>query len=329
MITQRSLLIDKGYIPLDIPWTINIGILELINDRDYILDVLKKQKELPTELRKFYELVKKWKIPSDKRVVETDSELIYKSLTIANLRGKIQKNIIKKGILSDKYFNEPQIEKIIRNENNRFKSLDAKLKTERSDFAKHKKPKSTNKGLEDIKIKREGLEKMLSFDQERNGWAVAYILANEIKTNSVEYPLLEPSFRAVRHLQERKDLGVRSWRIRYDDSVLRQAENFVSLTDSGKINFHVKSSNDYPFARVFDIGNPADLRKKYTIYQEETDKAMAEYEGNVPVTSTNERVVQAIAMGASFFGRKVEFKHPDCAGESWPQFWRFLEDYKY
>ncbi|MEI6849820.1 MAG: hypothetical protein WCK29_02160, partial [archaeon] len=191
------------------------------------------------------------------------------------------------------------------------------------------KTKVDPKKLFSDNLKRRGLEKMLELDKEEDGWAASYILVNEISKSMMEHPYLEESLKAVRHLKERKELHIGYWDIHYDDSILRQAENFVSLINEGIINFSVRSPNDYPFAKVFKIEGKRDLSKWNLIYQAETEKSIAEYEKGIPISSTNERVIHALAMNASFFGKKVEFKHPECATESWPKFWKFLNDHKY
>ena len=120
--------------------------------------------------------------------------------------------------------------------------------------------------------------------------------------------------------------------LRYDDTISTQAEAFIELFNTGKINFTPKQQDDYCFARAFNLIDKkegekrwADLKGHESNRLEEMEIQLKKLAVDKPISSKDHRVVQALAMLGIIQNKKPIFLHPECVSKSWPQFWEFLK----
>src|SRR3989338_1132487 len=182
-----------------------------------------------------------------------------------------------------------------------------------------------NIDMDEREVGKMSLDKLAQLDPKNGTWAIAYILAHQLENGSVNsYPTIR-AYEAVKHWTNKKDGKAWTWTSHYDHTIMRQADAFASIAKCGRINFTVKLPEDYPFARAFELTTPEETQKRLSMYVNETESALAEFDEGKPISSNNDRVVQALAMKSKFYEQPVKINNPDCAKESWPQFWRFLK----
>ena len=174
------------------------------------------------------------------------------------------------------------------------------------------------------------ITKLLELDNNTPQWASASILTGS-KENIPDDYFLNLSKEAVAHYYKMKIEGGLC-ELRYDETILGQAEAFIGLLKTGQTDFKPKQQDEYCFARAFALISKEEGEKRWPELKghesnrlEEMEKQMGNLYGGKEIDSKDHRVVHSIAMLALLKDKKATFSFPDCVSKSWPQFWDFLE----
>ncbi len=299
---DKAELIDKGYIPLDKSWHIRMGVLDMLDRRDDTINFLKPllpNGKLSGDLKALYAASYAWRKGWEKIYVG-ESATLYRFLKFASWK---------------------------LNSGNEF-IIDNTLKEREI--------------CDDPEIVNLPLEELLEKDHKTTQWASAAVIYDAVLGGGIErietdkHKLLL-TYEAVDHWKEKRAKGER-WDIRYDDTLATQAEAYLRLLKTGKMEFEPQQPEDYCFARAFGIIKPEEIehyRVKWESLEgheskrlDEMEEALQNYRQNSRVYSQDHRVVQAIAMLAKYEGKDIKkmFRHKDAVKKSWPEFWKFLED---
>lgn len=281
-------LIRKGDIPLDKSWIIRMGILDLINGYDTIINFLEKQEQLSDDLLALKRVLKNWN--SNEALDVGESGTLYRFLKFASWKLSKSKKFIVHGTLKQRKIGD--------------------------------NPEIINWPL----------KKLLELDNKSSQWASASVLLGN-KEKIENPPLkLQLTYKALEHWnQQRKNNQL--WVPRYDKTIEKQALAFLDLLKTGKTNFQPEHSEDYCFARAFNLTTKQEAEKKFpsligheTNRIEEMENAIKKADDKGIVDSKDHRVVQAIAMRQKFLGKPVVIENKNAVNKTWPQFWGFLND---
>ncbi len=175
------------------------------------------------------------------------------------------------------------------------------------------------------------LSKLLTLDNNTSQWASTAVLCGSLE--NVEGPpyKLALTFEVVKYWNECRARSVEC-EMRYDQTILQQAEVFLKLLKGERPEFIPEQAEDYPFARVFDYINAIkgehrwpNLRGHESDRIAEVDRELERYKKHEPIESRDHRVVQALAMCAKVDKKEIKILYPEAVKKSWPQFWNFLD----
>jgi len=176
------------------------------------------------------------------------------------------------------------------------------------------------------------VDKLLMLDNGTSQWASAAILLGgegNIEMSSLPFKA-KLSLEALKHWKERRKKGL-LWEPRYDETIHLQAISFIELIKTGKLEFEPNHSEDYCFARAFNIMTKEQGGEKWPSLKGhesdrlvEMEKYLICFEKGDEIDSKDHRMIQAIAMLGKFKNKNVKFSHPGCVSKTWPQFWDFL-----
>ncbi len=182
----------------------------------------------------------------------------------------------------------------------------------------------------DPKIVRFSQNQLLRLDNETTQWATAAVICGDKERLSNPPLKLKETYDAVEHWYMRRKMG-KCWEPKYDVTIERQVNAFLSLIENKETDYRPLCSDDYCFARVFNFINKENGAKFWpsligheTNRIEEMEKAIKEAEESNHVSSKDHRVIQALAMWGVVNNRKIVFLNPNGVNKSWPQFWDFL-----
>lgn len=175
------------------------------------------------------------------------------------------------------------------------------------------------------------LADLLAIDHHTSQWASAAVLnGNRERIDNPPYKL-RLTYEAISHWETRRNRNM-CWTARLDETIMRQASAFRQFVETGKMRFVPSHSEDYCFARVFDLMTTEEGKERWMslVGHEsnritETEIALEQARKGVPVDSRDHRVVQAIAMWACANRRKVKIMYKGCVKKSWTRFWLYLE----
>ena len=132
---------------------------------------------------------------------------------------------------------------------------------------------------------------------------------------------------AIEHWKNNKP-----WIPKYDKTIEKQAQAFINLIRMGTLEFAPKHSEDYCFARAFNLITPKEGEKRFPSIRghetdriEEMEKAIQQADNNHPVSSKDHRVIQAIVMRERAKGKNPIILHKEAVNKTWPQFWNFIK----
>jgi len=169
--------------------------------------------------------------------------------------------------------------------------------------------------------------KLLKLDNGTSQWASASVLNGRLERIDSPPYKLELTYSAVDHWRQQRKRGM-CWSAMYDRTIERQAEAYSVLCETGRLIFKPLHSEDYCFARAYDLITPEEGMKKWsslvgheTNRIEEMEQAIEEAKTG-KISSKDHRVIQALVMKHR---NKVEVVHKDAVSKSWPQFWQFIE----
>ncbi|MBU3912639.1 MAG: hypothetical protein KKB21_00910 [Nanoarchaeota archaeon] len=174
------------------------------------------------------------------------------------------------------------------------------------------------------------INNLLKLDNNTPQWASAKILIGSNEEIPDDF-FLSLSKEALTHYNESKEKN-NLCELRFDETILNQAEAFLDLLKTGKINFLPIHQDDYCFARVFDLIDKEEGERRWLELKghesnrlEEMEKQIKNLNENKGIDSRDHRVVQAIAMLSLLKNKNAKFTFPECVSKSWPQFWDFLK----
>ena len=229
---DKAELIEKGYIPFDKSWHIRMGVMDLLGGRDDTLHFLKPlltNGKLSDDLKALYAASYAWK-QGWERVYVGESATLYRFLKFAswNLNAK-------KEFMIEKTLKEREI-------------------------------------CDDPGIVNLPLEGLLKLDHKTSQWASAAVVYDAVFGEGIERiqtdkPKLLLTYEAVDHWKEKRERGER-WDIKYDDTLATQAEAYLGLLKTGRMEFEPRQPEDYCFARAFGIIKPEEVehyRQKWVI----------------------------------------------------------------
>jgi len=299
-------LIANGYIPLDKPYHIRMGVLDILDGRDDTIQFLRQllpQGKLNGDLKSLYAASVVWRMGL-RKIYVGESATLYRFLKFASWKLKAEGKLDEyKKFVIDKTLQKREI-------------------------------------CDDPEIVNLPLEELLEKDHKTSQWASAAVIYDAIFGSTLERiqtdkPKLLLTYEAVDHWKERRAKGER-WEIRYDDTIATQAEAYLGLLKTGKMAFEPRQAEDYCFARAFGIIKEEeieDYRVKWESLEghkskrvDEMENALQQYQEGEKVYSQDHRVVQAIAMLAEYEGKEAKFMYKDAVKKSWPEFWKFFED---
>lgn len=176
------------------------------------------------------------------------------------------------------------------------------------------------------------LEELLKLDNGTSQWAsAAVLLGNTEQILNPPYKL-KLSYEAIEHWKDQRSKGL-DWIPRIDPTIQRQAQAYLKIKNNENPNFEPKHSEDYCFARAFDLTTIKEAALKWpsivgheTNRFEEMEKCLEDADQGKLVTSKDHRVVQAIAMLYKTKNKSAVYQHRDSVSKSWPEFWEFLDN---
>ena len=179
------------------------------------------------------------------------------------------------------------------------------------------------------------LQDLLNLDNHTSQWASASVLlGNKEKIKNPPFKL-KLTYEAVRHWKEKR-AKKECWILRYDKTILAQAEAYLNLVKTAKINFIPKQAEDYCFARAFNLITKEEGEKRWPSLRGhesnriiEMEKAINDYKNNKEIESKDHRVIQAIVMLSKLENKEVKIKYPQSVNKSWPQFWDFINNFQF
>lgn len=175
------------------------------------------------------------------------------------------------------------------------------------------------------------LKKLLTLDNGTSQWASASVLmGNTEKIQNPPYKL-QLTYEAVAHWKERRSQGL-CWLPRQDETILKQAISYIEILRTGKTNFTPKHSEDYCFARAFNLITPEEGNQRWPSLQEHESNRIKHMEVVIKladnqniIDSNDHRAIQAIVMRQKSRNEPVYIKYRTAVNKSWPQFWDFID----
>lgn len=121
--------------------------------------------------------------------------------------------------------------------------------------------------------------------------------------------------------------------IRPDQTIEAQACAYFGALALGAMNFTPKHSEDFCFAYTFGKINLEEAKKRWPSLAHHESNRLVEMPTQLKnlfhgenITSTDHRVIQAIALKATQRRIPCRIQHPQAVAKSWPQFWEFLRE---
>jgi len=179
------------------------------------------------------------------------------------------------------------------------------------------------------------LQKLLdsNLDGGTTQWVSAAIIngnTERIKIPKGKEEKINLSYEAREHYKQRKE--GKCWIPRYDKTIERQARVYIGLLKKNDLDFTPKHSEDYCFARAFNIISQSEgeynwpqLKNHESNRIKEMEDSIKEAEKYQKISSKDHRVIQAIVMLQSYLGKKVHVEHPCSVKKSWSLFWEFMD----
>lgn len=170
------------------------------------------------------------------------------------------------------------------------------------------------------------IKELLKIDNGTSQWASASVLLGNEERIANPPNKLKLTYEAVEHWKNNSP-----WISRQDKTIKRQAKAFINLIKTGTLNFIPEHSEDYCFARAFNLITPKEGERLFpslagheTNRLEEMEKAIKQAENNLPIDSKDHRVIQAVVMRQISLGKTFSVLHKEAVNKTWPQFWDFI-----
>jgi hypothetical protein len=174
------------------------------------------------------------------------------------------------------------------------------------------------------------LEKLLALDNGTSQWASASVLlGNEDCVKNPPYKL-QLTYEAVYHWKERRSAGL-CWLPREDETIYKQATAYIELLKKGRTSFIPEHSEDYCFARAFNLITKEEAKQKWPSLCGHESNRIKHMEDVIRtadrrdiIDSKDHRAIQAIFMRQKSRHEPVYIKDRNAVNKSWPQFWDFI-----
>lgn len=197
-------------------------------------------------------------------------------------------------------------------------------------FVKHGTLKHRNI-TDDPKIINLSQKELLKLDSGTSQWASASVLMGDKERIENPPTKLALSYEAFDHwhFQRKQNL---LWKPKYDKTILKQALSFIELLKTNLTSFVPEHSEDYCFARAFNLISKNEGQNKFPSIAghesnrlKEMETCLQQASAGKEIESKDHRVIQALAMLHQTKNLQIKFKYPKSVNKSWPQFWDFLE----
>ncbi len=174
------------------------------------------------------------------------------------------------------------------------------------------------------------IEELRKLDDGTSQWASARYLAGDRERVPDPQPKLKLTYEAVAHWEKRRKQG-KCWVPRYDETIRAQALAYLGYLRTGKMKFVPQHSEDYCFARAFNLITPKQGAKIWPqLVSHESNRfthledVLAAAKHGELIDSKDHRVVQAVVMRQRARKRPVKIADKNVVGKSWPEFWDFI-----
>ncbi len=175
------------------------------------------------------------------------------------------------------------------------------------------------------------LEKLLTLDNRTSQWASASVLlGSEERVANPPYKL-QLTYEAVARWKERRNSGL-CWIPRKDKTILKQAIAYTEILECGKTSFVPEHSEDYCFARAFNLIAAEEAKQKWPSLQGHESNRIKHMEDVIKsadkrdiIDSDDHRAIQAIVMRQKSRNEPFYIKKTNVVNKSWPQFWDFID----
>jgi hypothetical protein len=178
-------------------------------------------------------------------------------------------------------------------------------------------------------------EELLKLDNNTSQWASATVLLGDFERLENPPFKLKLTYEAISEWNKAR-LDGKVWPVRYDNTILKQAEAYLNLLSEKRINFSPEQAEDFCFAYVFGFMDEKEGESKWpSLRGHESDRVLEikkEFEKakkGEDIDSKDHRVIQALAMWAMINKPDIKFTYPISVNKSWPQFWQFLKYYSF
>ena len=190
----------------------------------------------------------------------------------------------------------------------------------------HERGRLRNRDICDNKeIINWSLKDLLKLDNGTSQWAsVAVLMGNKEVIENIPYKL-NITYGALEHWTWQRRRG-ECWNVKYDETIEKQAMSYVGFIETGRMVFVPCHSEDYCFARAFDLMTKEEGEKRWPSLKGHETNRIEEMENTLKediVTSKDHRVIQALVMKHR---NNIEVVHKDAVKKSWPRFWDFIKE---
>lgn len=284
---MKKILVDKKFIPLDKSWIIRMGMLDMLNGKDDILDFLHGQEELSDDLQALGRAVADWQ--TEKKIDVGESGTLYRFLKFASWKLGLGKEFILQGALGTRDINDdPKIvdyplEKLL------------KLDNGTSQWASIAVMMGNNEQIENPPYKLKA----------------TYEAVAHWKNQREKGQCWEP--RHDETICKQAETFARIIKGEKPDFVPEQPEDYCFARAFG---FVTKEEGLKRWPSL--VGHESNRI-------EEMEKSLAAAEEGKSITSKDHRVVQSISMLQKAHRKEIKVACPEAVKKSWPQFWKFLE----
>jgi hypothetical protein len=281
-----NMILEK-YIPLDKSWIIRMGVLDIINDRDDMVNFLRYKKDLSDDLLALKKASETWN--KDVPIDIGESGTLYRFLQFVSWKLGLQKKLIKNGTLKRRIITNDAtivslpLRKLLKLDNGTSQWASAAVLAGNKEILADAPYK--------LKLSYEAVEHWNKMRTAGKCW------------ESRRDPTIEKQARAFLMMKNKKSFFIPE-----------HTEDYCFARVFGFINT-AEGERRWPSLR----GHESDRIK-------ETEKMLKKAKGGIEVDSKDHRVIQAIAMYGDLNAMQVRFSFPEAVNKSWPQFWDFLKE---
>lgn len=184
----------------------------------------------------------------------------------------------------------------------------------------------------DANIVNWNLEDLLKLDGGTSQWAsIAYLCGNRPLKLPENIPFkLKETIYCYNYWKNCREKN-KQWELFPDITISRQMCAFNQLMGRGNTDWKPLHSEDYCFARAFNLINAEEALKRWPQLQnhesnriEEMEKTLTKFDATGRISSVDHRVIQSMVLYAIFHKKEYVCANPECVKKSWPQFFDFV-----